>query len=92
PIKNPQAMAAAIENLLLNTAERKRYGKLARKRIEEKFSWTLAAKELTALYYQILDGGVVSSLDNSSDKGLMSQEQLIESVDFSEDRGISANH
>ena len=92
PIKNPQAMAAAIENLLLNTAERKRYGKLARKRIEEKFSWTLAAKELTALYYQILDGGVVSSLDNSSDKGLMPQEQLIESVDFSEDRGISANH
>lgn len=54
-IKDTAAMAAAIEGLLLNEKARKNYAKLGRKHIEENFSWAQAAKEMTALYYKVLD-------------------------------------
>lgn len=55
-VKDADAMAKAIETLLLDADSRAHYGAAGRKRIEDKFCWTLAAKEMTALYYQIIDG------------------------------------
>ena len=78
--KDPAAMAAAIEEFLLDENARKRFGKLGRKRIEENFSWTLAAKEMTTLYYKILDDESLSS------------DQLFGGSDFSDEVVTSANH
>ena len=78
--KDPAALAAAIEEFLLDENARKRFGKLGRKRIEENFSWTLAAKEMTTLYYNILDGEPLSS------------DQLLQESDFSNEVVTSANH
>ena len=76
-IKDSAALAEAIENLLLNAEARKRLGKLGRKRIEKNFSWTLAAKEMTSLYYKIID-------NNLSDDQL-SKDQLFKETFFSEE-------
>jgi len=81
--KDPAALAEAIENLLLNTDARKRYGKLGRKRIEKNFSWALAAKEMTSLYYKILDDDL--SFEPLSD-------QLFQASDFPEKEAANANH
>ena len=81
--KDPAALAEAIENLLLNADARKRYGKLGRKRIEKNFSWALAAKEMTALYYKILDDDL--SFEPLSD-------QLFQGSDFPEKEAANANH
>ena len=55
PVKDADAIAAAIEKLLSNPKAREQYGQLGRKRIENKFSWQLVAEQMSALYYQILD-------------------------------------
>jgi len=92
--KNPTAMANAIEELLLNADARKRYGKLGRKRIEKNFSWALAAKEMTALYYKIIDdkqpNDNLNSVKSYSDKS--SSDELFETSDFPEDEAANAHH
>ena len=92
--KNPTAMANAIEELLLNADARKRYGKLGRKRIEKNFSWALAAKEMTALYYKIIDdrqpNDNLNSVKSYSDKS--SSDELFETSDFLEDEAANAHH
>ena len=55
-VKDADAIAQAIEKLLLNEEIRAHYALAGRQRIEQKFSWALAAKEMSALYYQIIDG------------------------------------
>ena len=55
-IKDADAIAQAIETLLLDDNARAHYAQAGRARIEQKFSWALAAKEMSALYYQIIDG------------------------------------
>jgi glycosyltransferase involved in cell wall biosynthesis len=88
-IKDPTAMANAIEELLLNADARKRYGKLGRKRIEKNFSWALAAKEMTALYYNIIDNKQ-PNVELSSNK--LPSDELFEKSDFSEEEAANAHH
>ena len=57
-VKDADAIASAVEALLLDAELRAHYGAAGRKRIEEKFSWALAAKEMSALYYQIIDSDI----------------------------------
>ena len=88
-IKDPTAMASAIEDLLLDADARKRYGKQGRKHIEKNFSWTLAAKEMTALYYQVIDA------DKANGKILSNQaanEQLFQRSDLPAEEVNHANH
>jgi glycosyltransferase involved in cell wall biosynthesis len=59
PVKDADAIAAAIEKLLSNPKAREHYGQLGRKRIENKFSWQLVAEQMSALYWQILDAETV---------------------------------
>lgn len=78
-VKNAEAIAQAIESLLLNKNLRRDYAERGRKRIEEKFSWALAAKEMTALYYLILDEPIVdgqSELGPALAKKAVAQESL----------------
>lgn len=54
PIKDSPAMAAAIANLLDNPDKREKLGAAGRNRILEKFSWDVAAKQMTHYYYNLL--------------------------------------
>ena len=88
-IKDPTVMAAAIEEMLLDADARKRYGKLGRKHIEKKFSWTLAAKEMTTLYYKVIDAGNENSNSFSEQS---TSEQLFQQSDFPVEEVNHANH
>ena len=59
PVKDADAIAAAIEKLLSNPKAREQYGQLGRKRIENNFSWQLVAEQMSALYQQILSAEAV---------------------------------
>jgi len=50
-----QALAKAIGNLLQNPEEQQRLGQAGRQRVEEMFSWKVAAKQFADYYYQILE-------------------------------------
>ena len=69
-VKDAEAIAKAIEDLLLDASLREQYGLAGRQRIEQQFSWALAAKEMTALYYQIIDGQAVAAVDSDISSGL----------------------
>jgi glycosyltransferase involved in cell wall biosynthesis len=60
PVKDADAIAAAIEKLLSNPKAREQYGQLGRKRIENNFSWQLVAEQMSALYQQILSADTVT--------------------------------
>jgi len=48
-------LAAAIRELLEKRERRAQLSQLGRKRIEETFSWEVAAKQFTAYYHKILN-------------------------------------
>ncbi|MFU8815766.1 MAG: glycosyltransferase family 4 protein [Pseudomonadales bacterium] len=59
PARNPEALAQAIGELLLDADARASLGKRGRQRIIDNFSWSRAATALTQLYRQVrIDGAV----------------------------------
>jgi glycosyltransferase involved in cell wall biosynthesis len=54
PPADPPAMAAEIKRLLLDRALRQRMGTAARKRIEESFSWQVAARKTLEVYREVI--------------------------------------
>jgi glycosyltransferase involved in cell wall biosynthesis len=54
PAGNPHALASAIGELLEDVAGRARLSRLGRSRIEQTFSWSRAATQMTALYQEVL--------------------------------------
>jgi glycosyltransferase involved in cell wall biosynthesis len=50
PARDPHALAAAIGRLLDDEPLRRRMGEAGRKRVLEKFSWTVACRDMTAAY------------------------------------------
>jgi glycosyltransferase involved in cell wall biosynthesis len=54
PPRDPEAIAAGIEFLIENPGARRRMGKAARARVLEKFTWENAAKELIAVYEEVI--------------------------------------
>jgi glycosyltransferase involved in cell wall biosynthesis len=54
PPADPYALAAEIKRLLLDGGLRQRMGATARKRIEECFSWHVAAKKTVEVYEEVL--------------------------------------
>lgn len=55
PTEDADAIAAAVVDLLENPEKRKALGKAGRCRIEERFCWQVAAKNLTQYYYRVLN-------------------------------------
>jgi glycosyltransferase involved in cell wall biosynthesis len=55
PVRDADALAAAIRELLDNPARRDELGELGRRRIDEKFCWHVTAGYMTNYYYQVLD-------------------------------------
>jgi len=55
PAGNSNALASAMRELLENPERRAQLSQLGRKRIEETFSWEVAAKQFTAYYHKILN-------------------------------------
>ena len=55
PAKSAVALAEAIEALLEDPARQDALASAGRRRIEEKFSWQVCAREMTAYYRQVLD-------------------------------------
>lgn len=55
PVKDASALAANIEKLCTDSELNLHYAVQGRKRIEEKFSWRLAAQQMTALYCGVID-------------------------------------
>jgi glycosyltransferase involved in cell wall biosynthesis len=54
PPEDPPALAGAIRRLLVDEELRKEMGLAARKRIEEAFSWDVAAKKTLEVYEEVL--------------------------------------
>jgi len=54
PPGDPPAMAEAIKRLLADDALRKQMGITARKRIEESFSWEVAARKTLQVYEEVI--------------------------------------
>ena len=54
PPADPDALAGAIKRLLSDGSLRQRMGETARKRIEESFSWEIAAKKTLAVYEEVI--------------------------------------
>jgi len=54
PPADPAALAAAMRRLLADEPLRQRMGETARKRIEESFSWEVAAKKTLEVYEEVL--------------------------------------
>ncbi len=54
PPADPPALAAAIKRLLADKQLRQRMGDAARKRIEDSFSWEVAAKKTLEVYQEVL--------------------------------------
>lgn len=59
PPKDDVAFATAIDRILLDSDFRNRLGQAARVRVENKFSWEGVAKQLSALYTQLLEEKVL---------------------------------
>lgn len=54
PVRDVDAMAAAIDGLLRDPAKREELGTAGRERILEKFCWNVCASEMADYYYQVL--------------------------------------
>ncbi|MEP1593090.1 MAG: glycosyltransferase family 4 protein [Halieaceae bacterium] len=54
PAKSAEALATAIEALLADPEQRRVMGEAGRRRIEEKFSWEVCAREMSAYYHRVL--------------------------------------
>ena len=60
PARNPEALAQAIGDLLVDADARAQLARRGRQRILENFSWSRAATALTQLYQQVLADGAPS--------------------------------
>ena len=54
PVKDPEAIARAITDLLEHPEKRQTLSIRARERIEQRFSWQVAADAMTNCYRQVL--------------------------------------
>jgi len=54
PVKDVDALVAAIDALLQDPVKREELGERARKRIEENFCWQVCARQMTAYYHEVL--------------------------------------
>ncbi|TNF33838.1 MAG: glycosyltransferase family 1 protein [Gammaproteobacteria bacterium] len=54
PVKDADAMAAAIAQLLDHPAKREQLGKAGRERIVREFNWALAARDMTRYYEKVI--------------------------------------
>ena len=54
PPTDPPALAAAIKRLLADAPLREKMGQAARKRIEERFSWEVAARKTVDVYQELI--------------------------------------
>ena len=54
PPADPIALASAMKRLLMDNTLRQRMGEAARKRIEESFSWEVAARKTLQVYEEVL--------------------------------------
>lgn len=54
PVRDHQAIARAISNLLANDLERERLSRAGRDRILQKFSWTVAAHQMEQYYRKVI--------------------------------------
>jgi len=55
PPADASALAGAITYLLNNPGERKRYAKAGLERVNNVFSWSKAAEEVTNIYWEAID-------------------------------------
>lgn len=62
PDRDPEAMAAAIEALVMDTARRKQLSVAARKHILTRCTWDVRAAELESVYLSVLSEGRLSSI------------------------------
>ena len=53
PVRDPDAIAAAVTRLLSDPAERDRLGRAGRERIVSRFSWQVAAKTMVETYREV---------------------------------------
>lgn len=54
PVKDADALAAGIDELLSDPTRRDALGRRAKARIEEHFSWQVCAREMTAYYNEVI--------------------------------------
>lgn len=54
PIRDARALASAINGLLIDPARRHELGNKGRERIVERFSWEVAAAQMTDFYHEVL--------------------------------------
>ena len=55
PVKDSNALAHALADLLNDTERRNELAEQGRQRIVEKFSWDVCALEMTRYYYDVID-------------------------------------
>jgi glycosyltransferase involved in cell wall biosynthesis len=55
PVRDADALAAAIEKLLEDDRSREELGRRGRARIEEKFCWHVTARQMADYYYRVLE-------------------------------------
>lgn len=55
PIRDAKALASAIDELLVDPVRRNELGNKGRERIVERFSWDVAAAQMTDFYHEVLD-------------------------------------
>jgi glycosyltransferase involved in cell wall biosynthesis len=55
PVRDPEAIAQAIEELINNPDKRSELSKRGRERILKYFSWKVAAHEMVDLYHEVLE-------------------------------------
>ncbi len=54
PVRDPEALAGALASLLANGALRRRLGRAGRRRVEDKFRWAGAARQLAGVYGRVI--------------------------------------
>ncbi|MFT5482430.1 MAG: glycosyltransferase involved in cell wall biosynthesis [Halieaceae bacterium] len=56
PVRDAEAIAVAVKQLLENAALRESYAQAGRQRILDKFCWQVAARQMVAYYREVLSG------------------------------------
>ncbi len=54
PVRDPEALAGALARLLADAALRRRLGRAGRRRVEDKFRWAGAARQLAGVYGRVI--------------------------------------
>ncbi|MEE8056618.1 MAG: glycosyltransferase family 4 protein [Pseudomonadales bacterium] len=64
PVKDSQAIAQAVADLLGDADKRQRLGEAGRQRIEQLFCWKRAARQMTDYYRHVLDNKLKNKFNN----------------------------